>query len=149
VQETKSVIEKLLDSEEPSVRWKIRVQVLAEDPSSASIKKLQEEIRQSPLANRLLQHRDEQGKLTHTRVYGKWQGAHWTMATLADIGYPSGDKMLEPIRDQLLDQWLGKTFYKEFTAESKAVVYGQPGVPIMQADIGAAHPSNQMHSGLS
>ncbi len=33
------------------------------------------------------------------------------MATLADIGYPSGDKSLEPIRDQLLDQWLGETFY--------------------------------------
>ena len=132
MQETKSVIEKLLDSEEPSIRWKIRVQVLGEDSSSAPIQKLQDEIRQSPLVNRLLQHRDEQGKLTHIQVYGKWQGAHWTMATLADIGYPSGDETLEPIRDQLLDQWLRKNFYKEFTAKSKAVVYGQPGVPIMQ-----------------
>jgi len=132
LQDTKSVIENLLNSEEPSIRWKIRVQVLGEDPSSESIQKLQAEIRQSLLVGRLLQHRDERGKLSHTRVYGKWQGAHWTMATLADIGYPSGDKMLEPIRDQLLDQWLGETFYKEFTAESKAVVYGQPGVPIMQ-----------------
>ena len=41
---TNSVIEKLLNSEEPSIRWKTRVHVVGEDPSAASIQKLQDDI---------------------------------------------------------------------------------------------------------
>jgi hypothetical protein len=54
------------------------------------------------------------------------------MATLADIGYPPGDKTLEPIRDQLLDNWLGRGYYTEFSANTKAASYGKRGVPVMQ-----------------
>lgn len=130
--DTNGVIESLLDSEEPSIRWKTRVQVLGEDPASSAIKSLQEEIRDSSLVRRLLERQDDQGKLSHIQVYGKWQGAHWTMATLADIGYPPGDRCLEPIRDQLLEHWLRESFYKEFPADSKASVYRHSGVPVMQ-----------------
>lgn len=34
--------------------------------------------------------------------YTKWQGGHWVLAALADLGYPAGDKDLFPLRDQLL-----------------------------------------------
>ncbi len=53
-----------------------------------------------------MENQDGQSKLSHIQVYGKWQGAHWTMATLADIGYPPAD--------------------------SKATVYCHSGVPVMQ-----------------
>ena len=32
--------------------------------------------------------------------YAKWYGAHWVLATLADIGYPPGDASLIPLREQ-------------------------------------------------
>lgn len=123
----------LLSSEEPSIRWKIRVNVLGEDPESESVAELQNQIRDSHLVNHLLANRDSQGRLQITLgVYGKRQGAHWIMATLADIGYPPGDKSLEPVRDQLLDNWLDDNFYKEFSAATKAASYGKKGVPVMQ-----------------
>lgn len=126
-------VSRLLSSEEPSIRWKIRVNVLGEDPKSESVAELQNQIRDSHLVNHLLANRDSQGRLKNTRgVYGKWQGAHWIMATLADIGYPPGDKSLEPVRDQLLDNWLDDNFYKEFSAATKATSYVKKGVPVMQ-----------------
>jgi hypothetical protein len=53
-------------------------------------------------------------------VYANWRGAHWTLAMLAAIGYPPGDEALMPMRNQVLDCWLGPSFYKEF--ESKSAV---------------------------
>jgi hypothetical protein len=65
-------------------------------------------------------------------VYDKWRGAHWVLATLADIGYPRGDRSLLPARDQLMEFWLRPDFYEEFEAATKASAYGRPGVPLMQ-----------------
>jgi hypothetical protein len=39
-------------------------------------------------------------------VYAKWQGAHWVLAALADIGHPPGDPSLLPLRDRVLSAWL-------------------------------------------
>ncbi|MBI4220414.1 MAG: hypothetical protein HY682_09745, partial [Chloroflexi bacterium] len=64
--------------------------------------------------------------------YAKWQGAHWVLAHLANIGYPPGDESLVPVRDQVLDQWLGEEFYQEFETDSKSAVYGKGGVPVMR-----------------
>jgi hypothetical protein len=57
--------------------------------------------------------------------------AHWVLATLADLGYPPGDKTLLPLRDQLLGAWLSPEYFAEFECASKAVAYGQGGVPRM------------------
>jgi hypothetical protein len=54
------------------------------------------------------------------------------LATLADLGYPSGDKTLAPMRDQILDQWLAESYYQEFVAERKADAYKREGVPVMR-----------------
>lgn len=47
-------------------------------------------------------------------MYAKYRGAHWTLAALADIGYPPGDESLLPTRDRVLNYWLSDSFYKEF-----------------------------------
>lgn len=126
-------IDTLLASAEPSVRYKTRVGALGESESSRSIRALRQEIKRSPRVAALLDGRAPDGRLLRGRgVYEKWQGAHWVMATLADLGYPPGDRELIPIRDQLLDAWLDPFFFEEFTCESKAKVYSKPGVPIMQ-----------------
>jgi hypothetical protein len=101
---TKDIIDKLLDSDEPSVRFKVLVNVLGKKLESAEIKKLQEEMKSSPRVKLLLSERRKDGKIPF-HPYRKWYGAHWVLATLADIGYPSGDKSLIPLREQVL-AWL-------------------------------------------
>lgn len=97
-------IRQLLQSEEPALRYKTRLNVLREDPASDAMQQLQEEIRTSPRVQTLLSERDENGNLPHI-PYRKWVGAHWVLADLADIGYPPGDAALISLREQQLG-WL-------------------------------------------
>ena len=128
-----SVLDTLLASDEPSIRWKARVGVLGDDPESKSTRALRNQIRTSPRVTTLLKHRDSRGRITRGRsVYDKWQGAHWIMASLADLGYPEGDADLHPVRDQILDTWLHEDFYKEFEAARKEDAYKKPGVCVME-----------------
>lgn len=99
-----NIIDKLLNSDEPSVRFKVLVNVLGRKLESAEIKKIQDEIKSSPRVKLLLSERGKDGKIPF-HPYRKWYGAHWVLATLADIGYPSGDKSLIPLREQVL-AWL-------------------------------------------
>lgn len=123
----------LLASPEPSIRYKVRVGVLGENPASRKVRALREEIRRSPRVRALLAGRTRDGRLLRGRtVYQKWQGAHWVMATLADLGYPQGDRSLAPLRDQLLDLWLGPQFFQEFESTNKRKSYERSGVPVMQ-----------------
>jgi hypothetical protein len=98
------VIEQLLESEEPSVRYKVLVHVLGQDSDSEPIQQLQEEIRRSPRVKAFLSERRSDGTLPFG-PYTKWIGAHWVLAQLADIGYPPGDTDLIPLREQVLT-WL-------------------------------------------
>lgn len=101
------IIQQLLNSGEPSVRYKVRIGVLGENPRSKSIHKLREEIRRSPRARQLLSRRDKKGRIEPVRqVYRKWFGAHWVLPALADIGYPPGDGKLRPVFNQVFDCWL-------------------------------------------
>ena len=127
------LIDTLLASPEPSIRYKVRVGVFGESESSRSIRVLRREIRDSPRVAALLAGRASDGRLLRGgHVYQKWQGAHWVMATLADLGYPPGDRELVPIRDQLLDTWLDGDFFDEFDCPSKAKAYSRAGVPVMR-----------------
>jgi hypothetical protein len=128
----RSQIDTLLTSSEPSIRYKVRVGVLGESESSRGIRSLGREIKRSPRVAALLAGRAPDGRLLRGgHVYAKWQGAHWVMATLADIGYPPGDAELKPIRNQLLDAWLAPEFFDEWECTSKAKVYARRGVPVM------------------
>lgn len=100
-----SVVETLLASDEPSIRYKIRVSVLGEDPQSHGILALQEEIRTSPRIEALLAERTADGTVPHG-VYKKWSGPHWILSALADLGYPAGDPTLAPLVDQVCNCWL-------------------------------------------
>ncbi|MFN2521162.1 MAG: hypothetical protein ABR525_08970, partial [Candidatus Limnocylindria bacterium] len=103
------VMRDLLASSEPSIRWKTRVRVLGENPGSRSIRALREEIRGSPRVRALLSRRTQLGRAgTARQVYYKWQGLHWVLAALADLGYPPGDEGLYPIRDRVVGFWSGE-----------------------------------------
>jgi hypothetical protein len=130
---TRAVIEKLLRSEEPSIRWKARVHVLGESPDSRALRALREEIRGSARVRALLSRREQLGRPGSRRqVYYKWQGVHWVAASLADLGYPEGDEGLHPIRDRLVELWLGPAYYRDFEAKTEAAAYRQRGVPVVR-----------------
>ncbi|HMS64523.1 MAG TPA: hypothetical protein PKD83_04630 [Ignavibacteria bacterium] len=115
----KRIIENLLNSKEPSIRYKVRVNVYGEDPDSKKIIELREEIRNSPRVKKLFKNRDRSGRINSVNnIYDKWQGAHWILSTLADIGYPAKDETLFPVRDEILDFWLKDYFFREFEADS-------------------------------
>ena len=116
------VIDRLLKSQEPSIRWKTRVHVLGESQSGRGVRRLQREIRDSPRVDALLAGRRRDGRLIHGRnVYDKWRGAHWVLATLADIGYPRGDSSLRQVAE-------GK-FFGGYPAERPRGRHGDRGGP--------------------
>jgi hypothetical protein len=110
------IIDKLLNSHEPSIRFKILTEALGVNSESSEIKELQEQIKTSPRVKLLLSERNEEGKIPH-RPYAKWYGAHWVLADLADIGYPKKDESLIPLREQIYG-WL---FSKEHEEKIKSV----------------------------
>jgi hypothetical protein len=123
----------LLRSSEPSIRWKTRVNVVGEDPDARSIRALREEIRRSARVRALLSRRDQLGRPgTARQVYYKWQGLHWVLASLADLGYPEGDASLHPLRDRVVGFWLGPGYFREYTARTEAEAYRGRGVPLMR-----------------
>ncbi len=108
------VIDKLLASDEPSIRYKVRSRVLGE--TEDSLADLRREIKDSPRVRALLSNRDESGRIfRQNQTYKKWKGAHWVFAHLADIGYPKGDPELIPMRDQVLDFSMGFIVRRKFT----------------------------------
>ena len=56
------------------------------------------------IAASLLSERDAEGRIP-CHPYAKWYGAHWVLADLADVGHPSGDPSLVPLREQVYG-WL-------------------------------------------
>jgi hypothetical protein len=122
----------LAKSDEPSLRYKLRAHVLGENPESRAMLALRREIKRSPRVQALLTEHLQPRQVNERRnVYDKWQGAHWVMASLADLGYPPGDRELIPLRDRLLDAWLAPHYYEEFECDSRAAAYRRPGVPII------------------
>jgi hypothetical protein len=105
------IINGLLNSDEPSVRFKILVNVLGQDPASAEIKRLRQEIRTSPRVKLLLSERDLDGNIPY-HPYAKWYGAHWLLADLAELGYPPGDESLIPLREQVYHWLFGQSHQK-------------------------------------
>ena len=120
----------LTHSKEPSIRWKARVLIAGEDRASRGIQALGREIRRSPRVRALLVRRDSRGLLRGVaNPYSKWQGAHWVLASLADLGYPARDRSLHAMRDEVLDWWLAPPYRREFDAATAAQSYGGNGVP--------------------
>jgi hypothetical protein len=99
-----TIAQKLLKSSEPAIRYKALTGIYGLSEDHATVRQAREEIRTCERVKTLLQHRNKNGEID-THPYKKWQGAHWILATLADLGYPSHDPALIPLREQVLT-WL-------------------------------------------
>jgi len=91
-------VAQLLHEGDPSTRYKLSRAGTGQRRTS------RKEIQASARVAALLSQRERNGRIPQ-HPYTKWTGAHWVLATLADLGYPPGDRSLFPLRDQVLE-WL-------------------------------------------
>jgi hypothetical protein len=127
------IVDQLMRSEEPGVRYKVLVGVLGADPVSVEVRQVQREIEASPRVQQLLSGRRSDGLIEPVNhVYSKWKGAHWVLGTLADIGYPSGDESLRPAMGQVLEHWLQPFYFKELVTQKAPPAQQRTGVLVMQ-----------------
>jgi hypothetical protein len=112
---TDRTISVLLQSSEPSVRLKALTLAWGGRHDSAAIRRVQRDIKNSERVRLLLSERRADGRIP-CHPYAKWYGAHWVLATLAEIGYPPGDKSLIPLREQVYDWLLGPSHQKSIRA---------------------------------
>jgi hypothetical protein len=101
------LIQTLLGSSQPAIRYKTLVNVLGSGPDAPEVLEAQSAIAGCSLVRTLLSERDDQGQIPH-HAYAKWRGAHWVLACLADLGYPPGDASLQPLMEQVFAWLLGR-----------------------------------------
>ena len=106
------VVQRLLASTNPTIRFKSRVNLLGEPSSNLAVRALRAEIGSSWMARAILSGRGRDGRIP-VNPYRKWQGALWTLVQLALIEYPAGDTSLCSVRDQAYD-WLLSPEHLEF-----------------------------------
>lgn len=127
-----SIIDLLLKSDEPSLKFKTKVFLLNENPESSENKKLQSDIKNSPRVKKLLSNRNASGELEPVNdPYQKWFGAHWVLVHLAELCYPQNDKALFPLRDQIYDLWLSDYMFKTVNYGNKMPTQKGEGVPVI------------------
>jgi len=101
---SQTTINRLLNSSEPSIRYKTLVHLSGRQADAARLNAMQEAIRDSQRVQTLLAERDARGEIPR-HPYAKWRGAHWVLNCLAEIGYPPGDRTLMPLLEQVY-RWL-------------------------------------------
>jgi hypothetical protein len=87
---------------EPALSWKGTVNVLGLAPDSSAAHMAAAITRHSPFVMQLLSGCDTTGQ-----AYKKWNGSHWTLSLLADLGCPTGDEILRPLMEETFSTWLG------------------------------------------
>jgi hypothetical protein len=86
---------------EPALAWKVAINVLGKDENSAEARRAEKAVREARLVQDLIRTCDRQHG-----AYKKWDGAHWVLSILADLGYPAGDEVLRPFMEETFNTWL-------------------------------------------
>jgi hypothetical protein len=89
----------LLESE-PALAWKMAVNVRACPDGSVESDRARLRVQDAPLVRLMLE------TCARTIPYKKWDGAHWVLSILGDLGYPAGDESLRPLMDNTFHTWL-------------------------------------------
>jgi len=92
---------------EPALAWKVVVGVLGADPASVQARRAATAVRDSPLVRALLAN-PRRGR----GPYKKWDGEHWVLSLLADLGYPAGESELVPLMEATYACWLSSEHEK-------------------------------------
>jgi hypothetical protein len=112
----------LLSHTDPVVAYRARRLLGGESEQTPAMRKLRLKIGESEMAQNLLRRLN----MKRLNPYRKWQGPHWTLYSLAEIGYPVRDKTLLPMRQRVLDWMFSPAFLKP---PSTAIYPDQPERP--------------------
>ncbi len=107
---------------DPVVAFRARRLLACESEQSPAVRRLRRAIGESRMARRLLMGL----RMERFNPYRKWQGPHWTLYSLAEIGFPAGDEALLPLRQRVLDWMFAPAFLK---APSTVIYPDQPERP--------------------
>jgi hypothetical protein len=117
-----TLIDSLCAHQDPVVAWRARRLLAAEPESSPRMRGLRRAIGSSTMAHRLrLGLRGER-----FNPYRKWQGPHWTLYSLAEIGHPVEDESLLPMRRRVMDWMFAPAFLRP---PSTVILPDQPDRP--------------------
>ncbi len=129
----RTLIRELARSADPSVRWRTRVRILGQPRSSASVRRLEEEVRGSSRVEAILSRRNAPyRKGMSGGIYRYWQGIHWALTSLVDIGYPPGDPTLTPLLDRALGMWTHPHYDRTIVAAAEIGKGPHDGVPLLR-----------------
>lgn len=127
------LVRQLARSPEPAVRWRTLVGVLDHPPDSRRSRDLAQEVRRSELVHRLL----TRGRAAFVPgrfggIYRNWQGIHWGLAALADLGYPRNDPAVAPLLDRALGMWTQPEYDRTVRVTPGSAGSARHGVPLLQ-----------------
>jgi len=94
---------------EPALAWKLTVDVGGVDPASVEARRAAVRVHEAPLVRTLLS-----GDVAGRKPYKKWDGPHWILALLADLGFPAGEAALAPLMEATCACWLGREHEASF-----------------------------------
>ncbi|MBK8809408.1 MAG: hypothetical protein IPN69_01565 [Acidobacteria bacterium] len=103
-----TLTDSLCTHENPVVAYRARRLLAGEPESSRAMSTLGREVGSSKMAKRLLLALNGE----RFNPYRKWQGPHWTLYSLAEIGFPAGDERLLPLRRRVMDWMFAPAFLK-------------------------------------
>ena len=122
---TRAAIDVLLASDEPSIRFLARRDVLGEDSTSPALRREQEAIARSGRVEALLSGHARRAPGT----YAKWHGAHWVALALVELGHAGDDDRVAGLVDEVLDHWTAPQFLRDVEATPNRVPKG--AVPVI------------------
>lgn len=114
----------LPQTDESSIVYFARTELISPRPPEDEFKKLREEVRDSARVLALLAGRDSDGRIPFS-PYKKWHGAHWVLTMLGELGYPPGDESLAPLARQEID-WLSSPERTEWITSRTRTAGGFP-----------------------
>lgn len=128
------------------------MKVLQEPRESPRVRALEKEIRGSARVRGLLRHEGARFRPGTSRaVCCYWQGTHWVLASLAELGYPAGDPELLPLREKELALWLKPSYERSYVRDPSGPERDTQGVPIIEGRHrrGASQQGNALYALVS
>ena len=104
--------DELLTSSDPAVSYRAHRRLAGDPDGDPEQQRRRQQVAGSENVRRMLSGRRSDGTIGYGDVhrerelaaagraagaYRKWQGPHWTLAGLAELGYPPGDASLRPV----------------------------------------------------
>ena len=88
---------------EPAQAWKLAVNILGKCEDSLDAQHAQDKVHQAALVKALIETCDRR----HS-AHKKWDGAHWVLSILGDLGYPGNNGTLRPLLEDTFNIWMSE-----------------------------------------